>query len=64
MDVRQWESRRCPFRMKAFDQPDTCDPECAWLFELPNGGKACSVTALAANVALANKGLRRHLGER
>ena len=21
---------RCPFRVSAFDQPDTCDPECAW----------------------------------
>lgn len=25
---------RCPFRMKGFDQPDTCDPECAWLVDV------------------------------
>jgi len=22
---------RCPLRVKAFDQPDTCDERCAWL---------------------------------
>ena len=38
---------RCPFRMKAFDQPDTCDPECAWLVVTDAGCGRCAVTMLA-----------------
>ena len=58
------EGRRCPFRVAAFDQPDTCDPGCAWLVDSPHGGKACSVTVLAENAAIATMLARRHLGER
>ena len=46
---------RCPFRMKGFDKPDTCDPECAWrmTYESAPGGldispiSSCAVAILA-----------------
>ena len=39
---------RCPFRVKAFDNPDTCDPACAWLVEeIATGAQACAVAVIA-----------------
>ena len=39
---------RCPLRMKGFDQPDTCDPECAWA--IGGGDKVvCAVAAIVAH---------------
>lgn len=39
---------RCPFRVKAFDNPDTCDQECAWLVEeLATETQACAVAVIA-----------------
>jgi len=38
---------KCPFRMKAFDQPDTCDPECACLAGVLVGGEVHYVCAFA-----------------
>ncbi len=45
---------RCPFRMKGFDQPDTCDPECAWAIRYRRLGSTfvmCSVAAIAAAIS-------------
>lgn len=28
---------KCPYRMRAFDHPDTCDAECAWFLEYDSG---------------------------
>lgn len=46
------EKPRCPFRMRAFDQPDTCDSRCAWLMTDVDDGntKACAVAVIAMNV--------------
>ena len=33
---------KCPFRMKAFDQPDCCDTRCAWLID-----DTCAITVIA-----------------
>lgn len=50
---------RCPLRVKAFDKPDECDPECAWLVDVTmNDGyvpeteprRVCAVTALAIGI--------------
>jgi len=42
---------RCPFRVKAFDQPDTCDSRCAWLMtDVNDDAKACAVAVIAMNV--------------
>lgn len=39
---------RCPLRMKAFDQPDTCDPEGALrMYNYINGTEACAVAVIA-----------------
>ena len=45
---------RCPFRMKGFDQPDTCDPNCAWRTVNKTGVAMCAVTviAISSNMAL------------
>lgn len=46
---------RCPFRMKGFDQPDTCDHECAWrmTYEPAPGGLDISPTSSCAVAILA-----------
>ena len=44
---------RCPFRMRAFDKPDICDPTCAWLVTEDGchyHAKMCAVTALAVQM--------------
>ncbi len=48
---------RCPFRMKGFDQPDTCDPECAWrmTYEPAPGGPDISPTSSCAVAILAQE---------
>ena len=48
---------RCPLRMKAFDKPDTCDPDCALLVHVTHwddyelrtvdDGVMCAITATA-----------------
>ena len=41
---------RCPLRVKAFDQPDTCDERCAWLVTEDGchfHAKICAITVLA-----------------
>ena len=41
---------RCPFRVKAFDNPDTCDSRCAWLMtDVNDDAKACAVAVIAMN---------------
>lgn len=45
---------KCPLRMKAFDQPDTCDKDCAWLVRLvePESQKmyiACAIAVEASD---------------
>ena len=45
------EKPRCPFKVKAFDQPDTCDSRCAWLMtDVDDNAKACAVAVIAMNV--------------
>lgn len=43
---------KCPLRMKAFDQPDTCDKDCAWLIRLVNPRKDPQKMFLACAVAV------------
>lgn len=49
---------RCPLRMKAFDQPDTCDEECAWLVRLVDLEEptktylACAVSVGASDIGV------------
>ena len=40
---------RCPLRMAGFDQPDTCDQNCAWLMEDTDeiGVHACAIAVIA-----------------
>ena len=39
---------RCPFRMRAFDHPDKCDPRCAWLMEdMRDSSLQCAVAMMA-----------------
>ena len=42
---------RCPFRMKGFDQPDTCDEKCAWLMRVidydQRNSRACAMSVIA-----------------
>lgn len=47
---------KCPFRMKALDNPDTCDHACAWCMTLPDGKtgnphRVCAVAVIAASKA-------------
>ena len=38
---------KCPFRMKALDHPDTCDPECALLImNMRTLKKFCSLASI------------------
>lgn len=37
---------RCPLRVKAFDKPDECDPECAWLVAVFVGGELKAVCSM------------------
>ena len=39
---------RCPLRMAGFDQPDTCDKNCAWLLKNVNGCGYCAIAVWAA----------------
>ena len=44
---------RCPFRMAGFDQPDTCDINCAWLMDdIEDGYKACAISVIALNTGV------------
>lgn len=43
---------RCPFRMKAFDQPDECDESCAWLVFVKGFERMCAVTVAALQGSL------------
>lgn len=42
---------RCPFRMKGFDQPDTCDEKCAWLMRVidydQRNSRVCAMSVIA-----------------
>ena len=38
---------KCPFRMKAFDHPDTCDKECALLIKDTDGYMNCALVVIA-----------------
>ncbi len=42
---------RCPFRVKALDHPDTCDPLCAWLMTDSDEPymHACAVADIASS---------------
>ena len=45
---------RCPLRIRAFDQPDTCDPKCAWLVAEDGAhyhARMCALTALAVDMS-------------
>ena len=50
--------KRCPFRVKAFDQPDTCDKRCSWLLLGTCSVKVLAVAlpACAAAIAIARWG--------
>lgn len=37
---------RCPFRVRAHDDPDTCDPKCSWLMAYEDR-RACAVAIIA-----------------
>lgn len=36
----------CPFRVRAHDAPDTCDPKCSWLMAYEDR-RACAVAIIA-----------------
>ena len=38
---------RCPFRVAAFDQPNTCDKECALLIKDTDGYMNCALVVIA-----------------
>lgn len=37
---------RCPLRVAAFDQPDTCDKSCMWLVQVVIDGKPRAVCSM------------------
>ena len=41
------EVGKCPFRMRALDHPDTCDPRCKWF----DGGE-CAVATIADSLVV------------
>lgn len=44
------DEMRCPFRVRAHDAPDCCDPKCAWLMYYGDR-RACAVAIMARNVS-------------
>ena len=47
------DAPRCPLRVKAFDQPDTCDERCAWLMRMNNTEqyRMCAASLIARRLA-------------
>jgi len=43
---------KCPFKMRAFDRPDECDEECAWLIRAMDLREGSRESYLACAVAV------------
>ena len=39
---------KCPLKLRGFDRPDKCEPQCAWAIRADGGRVVCAVTVTAA----------------